>query len=81
MRLSDSVSLSVYMKILKKRCLYIFGKTFYKWDQFSYELCVCDLGGLGGVLNGPPPTPSPASMSKFPSGGKNMENNVFVFFL
>ena len=39
-------------------------------EQFAYELLffviICDFG--------PSPTPSPASMSKFPSGGKQYRN-------
>ena len=34
-------------------------------------------GGIFGVLNGPPPPPSPASMSKFPSGGNKYGNKCF----
>ena len=32
--------------------------------------------GIFVVLNGPPPTPSPASMSKFPSGGEKYIKNI-----
>ena len=59
---------------MKKQVFYVFLNCF--------ELFV-DLGGFGGdlgVLSGPPhhhPTPSPASMSKFPSGGEQVWKQMF----
>ena len=77
MRLSDSVTFSVYRKILLQMILNIFGKMSQKCEQFSYE------GFFGISVNfrdfcGPKwSPPSPASMSKFPSGGKKVWNKCF----
>ena len=61
----------------------IFRKMSQKCEQFSYEgffiIFFLDFGGYL-VLNGPPPSPSPASMSKFPSRGKNMKKTWFLVF-
>ena len=46
MRLSDSLSFSVYMNIFLK--MSIFRKMSQKCEQFSYDFFVCDFGGLGG---------------------------------
>ena len=58
--------------------LNIFWKMSQMCEQFPYDLFVmfCDFGGFAGSYM-VPPTPSPASMSKFLSGGTNMENNCF----
>ena len=79
MRLSNSVYFSVYMNIFQRYVFTIFEKCPEVWTIFVRTIFwdVFCFGGIGGVLNGPP-TPthththtSPASMSKFPSGGNN----------
>ena len=80
MRLSDSVSFSVYMKIFWRYFWTFLENMSQKCEQFSYELLFCDCLGFG-VLNGPPPPPSPASMSKFPSGWKRLKTIVLNDFL
>ena len=79
MRLSDAVSFSVYMNIFQTYLCYTCGKMTQKCEQFSHELFFCDFGRFV-VLNAPhhSPTPSPASMSKFPPGEKILKKNVFV---
>ena len=42
-------------------------------------LFFCDVGGFW-VLNVPHPPPSPASMSKSPYGGKNIDKHLFTKF-
>ena len=57
-----------------------------KCEQFSYEgffeICVDFWDPKWSPPPPPPPPTSLASMSKFPSGGKEYENNVLkVFFM
>ena len=73
--LSDSLSFSVYMEIfcgffiLLEKC-----PRSVRNSRTDYFL---RLGGIWGALIGHPSPPSPASMSKIPSGGKNMERKCF----
>ena len=69
----------IYEDILKMFSHFL--KNVQKCEQFSYELFFESFGDLG-YFWGPkwsPPSPSPASMSKFPSRGK-YERNVSVDF-
>ena len=69
---------------LFKICLTFFEKCLRSVNN-SRTNYLFDFFEIWGVLNGPPSPPhthttsprSPASMSKFPSRGKNMENIVF----
>ena len=51
----------------------IFRKMSQKCEHISYELFVCDFLWFLGL-----PPPSPASMSKFPSRGKQYGKNVLL---
>ena len=84
MRLSYSVWFSVYMKTFLS--FKIFLNIFLKnvpgmWTIFVWTFCFCDFLRFEENFWGPKwslhPSPSPASMSKFPSGGKVIENNCF----
>ena len=79
MRLSDPLSFSVYEHIFKI-VLSIFLKNVQKCEQFSYELFVWDLFGILGP-KWSPPSPSPASLSKFPSWGKICKTIFYKWFL
>ena len=50
------------------------------WSCVCCCLCFVDMYRIVGIC-GPPGFVVPASMSKFPSRGKNMENNVFLLFV
>ena len=61
---------------------YFLKKMSQKCEEFSYELFVCENLRFWVILvvifkMVSPPPPSPASMSKFHSRGKNMEHNCF----
>ena len=56
---------------------YIFGKCPRSVNNFRTNYFY-DLGGFLGIACLPP---SPASMPKFPSGGKFIERNVFKYVL
>ena len=80
--------------VYRIRCRFLYIWTYFKdmfehflnngpevWTIFVRNILFGDCLGFW-VLNGPPrhhhTPPSPASMSKFPSVGKHMENNVFL---
>ena len=75
MRLSDSVSFSVYTNIIL-RCFYICWKMSRSLNKCLYELFYLWLF----VISCPPPIPSPASRSKFPSRGEKKHVLSFIYF-
>ena len=65
-RLSDSLSISVYRYILI--CFDILEKCPRSVNNFCTKYLFVIWWDLGGPKWSPPPPPSPASMSRFPSG-------------
>ena len=60
-----------YFKDAFQHCL----KNVQKCEQFSYQISFCDFVICCPT---PHPPPSPASMSKFPSGGGKIWKNMFL---
>ena len=88
MRLSDSLSSSVYMNMFSKyllRSFEIFRKMSQKCEQFSYDLFFCDFGGIGVGFVGSwmaPPHPIPGVNVKVPFRKKKyVKQNVFYIFV